>query len=97
VVATYKINFLTYLIAQKCLKFSLPYFTLPSLLLNQLAVPEFIQGAAHPENIAEEIVHILKDPSRKEKLIQKLKAVKQLLGSPGVIKKVAEKIAHFLQ
>lgn len=96
VVAVYNIHPLTYLIAERVLKLSLPYFTMPSLLVNHLVVPEYIQKDARPEKIADEVVDILLLPSRREHLSQKLKEVKKHLGHPGAIQKAAEKIAAFL-
>ncbi|MBU0687077.1 MAG: lipid-A-disaccharide synthase [Candidatus Margulisbacteria bacterium] len=92
VVATYKLNPLTYFIGKNILRFNLPYVTMPSLLVGHLVVPEYIQKAATPENLAEEIVNILMLPSRRDILIEKLKEVKKELGSPGAVKKAAEVI-----
>ena len=96
VVAVYSIHPVTYFIAKNILKVSLPYFTMPSLLLNHLVVPEYIQNEARPEKIADEVVDILLLPSRRGHLANKLKEVKKHLGHAGAIQKVAEKISSFL-
>ncbi|RNF49297.1 lipid-A-disaccharide synthase [Marinomonas hwangdonensis] len=49
-VVSYKVNRLTYAIMKRMLK--VPYVSLPNLLANEPLVPELLQDAATPENLA---------------------------------------------
>ena len=42
-----------------------PHFTLPNLLTPEPLVPEFLQGAANPEALADAVSGLLKDPDRR--------------------------------
>lgn len=58
-VVAYRVGWLTYLLARPL--FNFPWFTLVNLLLNRQAVPEFLQGAATPEALADAVVRLLTD------------------------------------
>jgi lipid-A-disaccharide synthase len=60
-VAAYKVSALTYFIAKTLRLVKLKHYTLPNLLTKKPYVPEFIQGAATPEAIAECVSEMLND------------------------------------
>lgn len=60
-VAAYKVSYLTYFIAKTLRLVKLQYYTLPNLLTKEPYVPEFIQGAATAEAIAECVANMLGD------------------------------------
>lgn len=56
-VVAYRVGWLTYLLARPL--FVSPWFTLVNLLLQRRAVPEFLQGAATANVLADEVVNLL--------------------------------------
>jgi len=56
-VVAYRLNKFTYWLMQRLLK--TPYVSLPNLLANKALVPELIQDAANPDNIAKAVVERL--------------------------------------
>jgi len=93
----YKLSALTYWVGKYILKIGekLPCFSMPNLLLKEKVVPELVMGEANPERIAKEALSILKDKSRQEKMIKSFEILKKMLGSPGVISRVARAILTF--
>lgn len=65
-VATYKVAWLTYLIAIKLRLVKLTHFTLPNLLTEEPLVPEFMQDDAQPQPIAEAVIELLDNPQRRQ-------------------------------
>lgn len=65
-VATYKVAWLTYLIAIKLRLVKLTYYTLPNLLTEEPLVPEFMQDDAQPQPIADAVVELLENPQRRQ-------------------------------
>jgi lipid-A-disaccharide synthase len=58
----YRANALTYLLGRWLVK--VPYLGIANLLLKEAMYPEFIQGAARPEVLAEQLRACLYDPER---------------------------------
>ena len=65
-VAAYRVSPMTYAIARGLKLVKLTHYTLPNLLTESPLVPEFIQGAATPEALAEAVAALLDDPARRE-------------------------------
>jgi lipid-A-disaccharide synthase len=80
-VVAYRVGALTYSLAS--LLFFLDYFTLVNLLLNRRAVPEFLQRAATPEALADEVVTLLTDKDAAAAQVKSLDEAAQLLGVGG--------------
>jgi lipid-A-disaccharide synthase len=59
-VSAYRVGWLTYALGRRL--FKLPHFTLVNLLLQRGAVPEFLQGAASPQNLADAVTPLLTAP-----------------------------------
>ena len=83
----YKTSSLTYLLAKRWVK--LPYVGLVNLVAGEKIVPEFLQNEATPEKLAESAYFYLKEPLLSGPLKEKLKLVRQKLGSPGALPKIA--------
>jgi lipid-A-disaccharide synthase len=64
-VAAYKLAPLTYAIVKGFRLVKVPYFTLPNLLTEDPLVPEFLQSAATPANLAAAIGELLDDSARR--------------------------------
>ena len=83
----YKTSPLTYFLAKRWVK--LPYVGLVNLVAGKKIVPEFLQSEAAPEKLAESAYFYLKEPLLSGQLKQKLKLVREKLGSPGALPKIA--------
>ena len=98
VVMTYKLSPLTYFIGKHILKIGdrLPYFSMPNLLANEAIVPELVQKDATPKKIAKETLELLQNKDAAAKMRKGFDKVRSLLGSPGVVNKVARDILSFV-
>jgi len=77
IVVIYKISWFSYQLAKLLIK--VPYISLTNIVAKEWVVPELIQAAANPENIASEINAIIHDPIHIAKLKVQLARVKQNL------------------
>jgi len=93
-VALYKTSWSTYQIARRIVK--VKYIAMPNLLANEEVFPEFIQGAATPDNITRATVELLRDATRRAKIRAKLGEIVASLGSPGATRRAAKAIARLL-
>lgn len=94
VIMFYKLSRLTYYIGKLFMKINLPFYSMPNLLAGRMVVPEYVMEKATAENLYEEAVKILADPS---KIKEGYQEVISQLGEPGAIAKAAEKIVSFLK
>jgi lipid-A-disaccharide synthase len=93
-VALYKTSWSTYQIARRIVK--VKYLAMPNLLANEEVFPEFIQGAARPENIARAALELLRDEGRRARVKSKLAEVVSSLGGPGATRRAAHVIMETL-
>lgn len=93
-VIIYKLSPLTYWLA--LLLIDTPYYGLVNIVAEEGVAPELIQGKANAENIAAEILKILKNPEHCQEVRDRLLLVRKNLGSPGVMKAVAASMANSL-
>jgi lipid-A-disaccharide synthase len=77
-VVAYRVGRITYALAKPL--FFMPWFTLVNLLLQRRAVPEFLQGAATPHALADEVVRLLTDKNAAEAQRADLDQAAKLLG-----------------
>ena len=64
-VAAYRVGRLSYAIYRCTSSSNMTHFTLPNLLTETPLVPEFMQAAAQPAAIAEEVIELLDSPERR--------------------------------
>jgi len=83
----YKLNALSYFIG-KCLV-KVPFIGLANIVAGQQVAKEFMQEAATPENLVEEIAKILYDEAYRQELKVKLGTVQAKMGEPGCSERVA--------
>jgi lipid-A-disaccharide synthase len=93
-IVIYKTNPLTYLIGKQLVK--LDRIGMVNILLDEMVVPELIQGEANPENIFNTASKILSDDQVYENAKIKLGKVREKLGSDGASKKAALSILEIL-
>jgi lipid-A-disaccharide synthase len=95
-VVLYKVNPATAWVLRHILKFSIPFMSPPNLVLMKAIVPEFMQDAATPENLAQESLHILLQPDRRQAMQAGYQEMQQALGEPGVCDRAAREILQLL-
>jgi len=64
-VAVYRVGKLSYAMIQRTGLRNMTHFTLPNLLTETPLIPEFMQDAAQPDAIAEEVIDLLDSPDRR--------------------------------
>ena len=80
-VLVYKVAAMTYLAGRMLIR--VKHLGMPNVLANREIVPEFIQGNARPAAIATEVLGLLDDRVRREKMIADFDAVIAKLGQGG--------------
>ncbi len=68
----------------------LKFIGLPNILADRFVVPELIQAAATPEAIAAQALPLLNDIETRQRVRQDLRAVADMLGTPGASDRTAE-------
>jgi lipid-A-disaccharide synthase len=80
-VVAYRVGTLTYVLARWL--FSLPYFSLVNLLLDRMAVPEFLQVGATPEAMARAVAPLFMDKEAAARQVAELALAARDLGEGG--------------
>jgi lipid-A-disaccharide synthase len=91
-VALYITSGLTYWIGRRLA--TVKYLAMPNLLAGTRVMPEFIQDAATPENLAAAATELLHHPVLREAFRHKLDEVVAQLGGPGATRRAARAIAR---
>lgn len=93
-VVFYKTSWPTYWIAKQVVR--VKHLAMPNLLAGEELFPEFIQGAATPENVAHAGLALLRDDARRQATEAKLAKIIASLGSPGAARRAAEAVVSLL-
>ncbi len=93
-VALYKTSWATFQIAKRIA--TVTYLAMPNLLAGEQIVPEFIQDAATPENLARASLDLLRDEARRRKVKQKFAEIIASLGGHGAVARAAREILKLL-
>ena len=93
-VIIYKLSPLTYWLALMLIK--TPFYGLVNIVAEERVAPELIQKKANANNIASEILKILKNPEYCHEVRNQLSLVRKNLGRPGVMKAVAASMSDSL-
>ena len=93
-VIIYKLSPLTYWLALMLI--NTPFYGLVNIVAEEKVAPELIQKKANANNIASEILKILKNPEYCHEIRNRLLVVRKNLGRPGVMKAVAASMADSL-
>jgi len=94
-VVIYKTSWPTYLIGKHCV--TVKHIAMPNLLAGEEVMPEFIQGAATPANIAHAALDLLDNPIRLQMIRRKLTQLTAQLGGAGATVRAAETIVRLLE
>ncbi|RLA25249.1 MAG: lipid-A-disaccharide synthase [Gammaproteobacteria bacterium] len=92
---TYKLSTITYLLAK--ILVDTEFIGLPNIIAGKSVVKEFIQYQATPENLAQEIIHLLTDQQYAQSVRDSLQAVKIKVGVGGGSKNMAELALEVLE
>jgi lipid-A-disaccharide synthase len=87
-VATYRISRHTYWMGKLLIR-NVRFFSLVNLIGERLIIPELLQDAANPEQIAKELHRMLEDIRARELILAGLLEVRQRLGAPGASDRAA--------
>jgi lipid-A-disaccharide synthase len=93
-VIIYKLNPLTYLLAQ--LLVDAPLVGLVNIVAEEEVVPELIQNKVTAENISNEVLKVLQVPEKEQAVRERLLKIRDSLGEPGVMQVIAKRIADFM-
>jgi len=91
-VTLYKTSWLNWEIAKRLV--TVKWATMPNILADEEIFPEFIQGAATPENIANAALELLQNESRRQKIKSQLGGIVSSLGEPGASQRAATAILN---
>ncbi len=94
-VTLYKTSWSTYQIAKRIVK--VKWLTMPNILADEEIYPEFVQGAATPENIAAAALELLQNEPRRIQIKKRLAEVVSSLGGPGATTRAAAAILSLFQ
>jgi lipid-A-disaccharide synthase len=89
-IIVYKTDLLNWYIGKRIIK--IPWIGLPNIIANKPIVPELLQTLANPYEVAETIIKLWRDKAKLQKMKEEIKQIKYLLGSKGVITKIASLI-----
>jgi lipid-A-disaccharide synthase len=86
-IIVYRASPISYMIGRLLIR--VPFIGLVNLVAGERVVPELIQNRVTPRGIAEEALAILEDGQRRESMVQKLKLVRDRMGTKGASKRAA--------
>jgi lipid A disaccharide synthetase len=89
-VLVYKVSWLTYLVGRLVVR--VKFLGMPNILANKEIVPEFIQHAAQPRELARAVSRLIDEPAAREKMISELDAIISSLGDGGASENAAQAI-----
>ena len=93
-VVVYRVTPLSFAIAKRVV--DLEHVALPNLIAQERVVPELLQHDCHPESIAAELARYLDDEPHRLAVRDRLLAVRETLGEPGLYRRAAESILKTL-
>jgi lipid-A-disaccharide synthase len=94
-VVVYRVSPATAWIARRLMR--APYIAMVNLIAGKLVVPELIQNAFTPQEVAREVEHLLASPDARATMRGDLAEVARRLGPPGAIDRAADLIASMIR
>ena len=91
-VVMYIINRLNYAIMKRLI--SIPDISLVNIVAGRRIVPEYVQDAATPEAMADDVLSLLQDEERRQTMLEDLQALKINMGDSGASERVADLIVR---
>ena len=90
-VIIYKVHPITYWIGRRLAHIT--HFGLVNIVAGEGVVTELLNEQVTPERIAAEALSVLKDPEKEREVKERLQQVRESLGSPGVVARIASSMA----
>lgn len=94
-IVAYKVSPLSYLMGR--IFIDIDHIGLVNIIAGKTVAPEFIQGDAKAEKMAEGVLEILDDKKRMDEIKAELKKVREKLGNPGAAKRAAAMACELLK
>jgi lipid-A-disaccharide synthase len=94
-IVVYRVSTATAWIARRLMR--APYIAMVNLIAEKRVVPELIQEAFTPEEVAREVEHLLGSPGIRAAMKRDLAEVVRRLGPPGAIDRAADIIAAMIR
>jgi lipid-A-disaccharide synthase len=91
-VVIYRVSRFTAWIARNILKINLPLISPPNLVVDRAIVTELLQEQATPENITQQALELLLNPTRRQQLLADYQQMRSHLGEAGVCDRAAKEI-----
>ena len=91
-VVMYIINRLNYAIMKRLI--SIPDISLVNIVAGRRIVPEYVQDAATPDAMADDVLSLLQDEERRHTMLEDLQALKINMGDSGASERVADLIVR---
>jgi len=95
-VVIYRVSRFTAWIARNLLKINLPLISPPNLVVERAIVPELLQDRATPENITQQALELLLNPTRRQQVLADYQEMRSHLGEAGVGDRAAKEILQML-
>ena len=83
----YKISPVSYILGR--IFIHVTHIGLVNIIAGKTVVPEFIQGDASPERLADAVIDIVNDENRAKAIRKELSSIKEKLGQPGAAERAA--------
>jgi lipid-A-disaccharide synthase len=88
-IVIYKVSSLSYAVISRLVNPEVKSTTLPNIIAGKMIVPELLQDKASAGNISEIAIRMLKNPDELENQRNELKKVRDQMGEPGAVERVA--------
>ena len=89
-IVLYRMSPVSYAIGK--LLIHVPFFSLPNILLGEMAQPELLQDEVNPQRILSEARRFWAEPNHRAAVQEKLQRAVAKLGAPGAVDRVADRI-----
>jgi lipid-A-disaccharide synthase len=94
-IVVYRLSPLTAFLAKPLVRTE--FFSMVNLIAGNHAVPELIQKDFSPQNVAREVLRLLRDSAARDAMRRELVEVRRRLGPPGAVERAADAIIALLQ
>ncbi len=91
-VVLYRLSPVSYFIGK--LLVDVKWFSLPNILLGEMAQPELLQDEANPDRILQEARRFWAEPGYRESVLERLREACSRLGPPGAAERAAQRIVE---
>ncbi len=93
-VIMYKMNSLTAFLAKLLVK-ETPFFGMANLIMGRKVVPELFQEEANPRRLAQELLSLIDDRSKRLKVASELHGISERLGAKGATQNVVRVLSEY--